>query len=170
MQFERAVLQDVEDSYKKIHERWRVSHGDVITFERNSRVAFTPLSKPMREATVALVSTGGVHLTDQRPYDMASRVGDMSLRFIPAEAQPRDLLFTHDHYDHTSADVDPNCMFPLEHLRSVAREGLIGSVAATHIGASGWIPRPGPFLKDAVPQIVDRFRADGVDVALLTGG
>src|SRR5688572_14822069 len=52
MQFERAVLGDVEDSYKKIHERWRVSHGDVITFERNSRVAFTPLRKSIREARV----------------------------------------------------------------------------------------------------------------------
>lgn len=170
MRFEELVLEDVERLYTEQHERWRVSHGDVITFVRNTRVAFTPPARPMAEATVAIISTGGVHLTSQPAYDMNARRGDQTIRFIPKVAAVEDLRFTHDHYDHGAADQDPNCMFPLEHLRAFEAAGLIGSAAKTHVGASGWIPQPAEFLATAVPAIAERFHADGVDVALLTGG
>jgi D-proline reductase (dithiol) PrdB len=170
MRFEHLALDDVERLYTEQYERWRVSHGPVITFARNLLVAFTPPVRPMAEATVALISTGGVHLVSQPAYDMSARSGDHTIRFIPKDAAVEDVRFTHDHYDHGAADQDPNCMFPLQHLRAFESAGIIGSAARTHVGASGWIPQPAEFLATAVPAIAERFRADGVDVALLTGG
>lgn len=170
MRFEHLVLDDVEHRYAEQHERWRVSHGHVITFERNVHVAFTPPARPMAEATVALITTGGVHLVSQPAYDMNARGGDTTIRFIPGDAAVDDLRFTHDHYDHGAADKDPNCMFPIAHLRAFEAAGLIGTAATTHVGASGWIPEPAEFLANAVPAIAERFRAEKVDVALLTGG
>jgi D-proline reductase (dithiol) PrdB len=101
---------------------------------------------------------------------MEDHAGDQTIRFIPGDVDLADLRFTHDHYDHTDADRDPNCMFPLERLRELEAQGVIGSVAATHASSSGFMPDPRPFLQDSVPQVVERFRADGVDVVLLTGG
>jgi D-proline reductase (dithiol) PrdB len=170
MRFEPVHLADVDQLYIRMHERWWASHGDVMTFVKNASLAFTRPARPMAEATVALVTTGGVHLKTQEPFDMASRVGDSSVRFIPNDAALADLWFTHDHYDHSSADVDPNCMFPLGHLRAFAAEGTIGAAAQTHAGLSGWIPRTEELVTATVPQIVARFKDEGVDVALLTGG
>lgn len=170
MRFEHHVLEDAERLYEEYHARWRISHGPVITFERNERVAFTLPARPMRGATVALISTGGVHLRTQPAYDMDDRMGDTTLRFIPRDAPIEDLRFTHDHYDHAAADRDPNCMFPLAHLLAFEAAGIIGQAAPSHVGASGWIPQPRAFLAQAVPTIVERFRSEGVDVALLTGG
>ncbi len=170
MRFERHILEDAARLYAAYHDRWRISHGPVIAFERNEHVAFTPPARPMAQATVALITTGGVHLRTQPAYDMEDRLGDMTLRFIPRETPAGELRFTHDHYDHASADRDPNCMFPLEHLRAFEAAGIIGRAAPSHVGASGWIPQPRTFLAHAVPAIVERFRAEGVDVALLTGG
>jgi D-proline reductase (dithiol) PrdB len=170
MRFEQVVLEDADGLYARQHERWRVSHGNVLVYAKNASIAFTTPAKPMARVTVAMVTTGGVHLATQPPYDMTSRTGDISIRLIPGDAQPSELLFTHDHYDHGGADQDPNCMFPLEHLRTLAAERRIGAVARTHVGASGWIPSPAAFLEQAVPQIVRRLAADLVDVVLLTGG
>ena len=170
MQYERVDLADVDQLYIRMHERWWASHGAVMVYIKNQSVAFTTPSKPKAQATVALVTTGGAHRKDQIPFDMTSRVGDPTVRFIPYDTPSADLLFTHDHYDHTSADKDPNCMFPLEHLRAFASEGVIGAVAPTHVGVSGWIPGPEALLKNTVPQIIERLKEDGVDVALLTGG
>jgi len=170
MEFERVELGDVENLYIRMHERWWSSHGEVMVYIKNQSVAFTPPAKPMRLATVALITTGGAHLNTQPPFDLTSRTGDSSVRFIPNDAPYGDLLFTHDHYDHTSADKDPNCMFPLEHLQALASERVIGASAPVHVGLSGWIPRPDALLKSSVPKIIERFKADAVDVALLTGG
>jgi D-proline reductase (dithiol) PrdB len=170
MEFERVTLADIDQLYIRMHERWWASHGDVMTYVKNQSLAFAVPSKPPSQATVALISTGGVHLQDQEPFDMVNRVGDSSVRFIPRDARLDDLLFTHDHYDHTGADRDPNCMFPLGHLRDFAAEGRIGAAAPSHAGLSGWIPRTEVLTKTTVPQIIERFKDEGVDVALLTGG
>jgi D-proline reductase (dithiol) PrdB len=170
MQFERVDLADVDQLYIRMHERWWASHGDVMAYVKNHTIAFTRPSKPASEATVALISTGGVHLRDQVPFDMKDRIGDSTARFIPGDASPGDLCFTHDHYDHTSADVDPNCMFPLAHLRAFAAEGRIGAAAPIHAGLSGWIPRTDTLTKATVPHIIAAFKDAGVDAALLTGG
>jgi hypothetical protein len=61
-------------------------------------------------------------------------------------------------------------MFPLEHLNAFTREGIVSTAAPVHAGFSGWIPRPSSLLTTSVPQVIERFKQDGVDVALLTGG
>jgi D-proline reductase (dithiol) PrdB len=170
MKFERLSVPNVDQLYIRMHETWWVSHGAAMTFVKNSSLAFTVPTKPLTEATVALVSAGGVHLKDQEPFDMENRLGDPSFRLIPGDAAPEDLRFTHDHYDHTNADRDPDCMFPLEALRALARDGRVGAVAPTHVGFTGWIPKTDVLIKESVPRVAERLRQDGVDVAVLTGG
>ena len=133
-------------------------------------IPFTQLTKPLAECTVALITTGGVHLTSQPPFDMADPDGDASLRAIPGDVALADLTITHDYYNHNSADQDVNVIFPLEHFRELARQGMIGQVARRHFGLMGHIE--GAHLRrlqeKTAPEIGAKLRADGVDFAFLT--
>jgi D-proline reductase (dithiol) PrdB len=171
MLVEPMVVADVEDEWAAWNSRCLVSHaaGNFIRY-RLDHVAFHRLVKPLHQVRVALASSGGVHCAHQVPFDMQSHAGDDSVRWIPWDTTARALRFAHDHYDHTAADNDPNCMFPLERLRDLARAAVIGSVAAEHVGFMGFIPNPSCFLSDVVPEVVARLRRDQVDAVVLSPG
>jgi D-proline reductase (dithiol) PrdB len=125
-------------------------------------IPWTPLRRPLAEATVALVSTSGVHLRDDHPFDLYS---DASYRLIPAGAEPGDLQLTHRGYDRRDAARDINLVFPLPRLRELAAERIIGRVAAEHYGFGLTVE-----LEDLLApgrELGQRLRAAGVDLALL---
>lgn len=94
-------------------------------------IPWTRLSRPISEARVAIVTTSGVHLTADRPFNLDS---DSSFRVIPRDAKAADLTITHQAYDRTDALRDINLVFPLERLRELEAEGVIGQVADEHFG------------------------------------
>lgn len=144
--------------------------GHELVPTRAEPLHWTPLAKPLSECTVALVSTGGVHLRTQEPFAVYEEVGDWSSRAIPGDADTRDLTVTHTHYATQDALDDVNVMFPLDRLRDLAAEGIVGRVAPVHFGLMGFIPDPTLLLSETVPAIARRLRDGGVDVVLLTAG
>lgn len=125
-------------------------------------IPWTPLRKPLSECTVVLVSTGGVHLRSDRPFNLNS---DSSFRVIPNDAQAEDLAISHQAYDRTDALKDINLVFPIERLRELAAEHVIGRLAANHygFGLMGSAKRLMPSLK----EVARRISESGVDLALL---
>jgi Glycine/sarcosine/betaine reductase selenoprotein B (GRDB) len=97
----------------------------------SEEIPWSPLQRPLREATVALVTTSGVHLRQDRPFELAS---DATFRIIPRTAEPGDLAISHEAYDRTDALRDVNLVFPLQRLREMETEGAIGRVADRHYG------------------------------------
>lgn len=154
-------------------ERWRgiVDRMHSATrFTPNDQVSWTPLAKPVSECTVALVTTAGVHLKTQRPYDLMNELGDPSFRHIPGTVQIDQLAVSHSHYDTTDANSDPNVVFPIDRLRELEAEGMVGRVANRHIGMMGWNPDGRRVKEETAPEIARVLREDGVDVAILTPG
>src|SRR5258708_4742449 len=96
-----------------------------------SEIPWTPLARPISEATVAIVTTSGVHLRRDKPFHLNS---DSSFRVVPRETKAADLTITHQAYDRTDALRDINLVFPLERLRELEAEGVIGRVADEHFG------------------------------------
>jgi D-proline reductase (dithiol) PrdB len=133
-------------------------------------IPFTRMDRPLRDARVALVTTGGIHLRSQPPYDMVNPDGDASFREIPAEVLLDELVITHKYYDHTDADRDPNVIFPLEHLRNLVRDGVLGSVSPRHFGFMGHIdgPKVAELVQRGAPEVAGKLKQDGVDCVLLT--
>lgn len=133
-------------------------------------IPFARLGKPLAESTAALITTGGLHLRSQPPFDMQDPDGDASLRVIPGDVKPTELTITHDYYNHSSAQRDLNVIFPLAHFRDLARMGVIGGVARRHFGLMGHIE--GEHLtrlrEKTAPEMAAQLRADRVDFALLT--
>lgn len=133
-------------------------------------IPFTPLDKPLSRATVALVTTGGIHLPAQTPFDMENPDGDASYREIPGDVDPAAITITHKYYDHTDADADVNVIFPLAHVRELVERGVIGGVAPRHFGFMGHIDgeQVAVLNEKTAPEVAAKLRADGVDFAFLT--
>jgi len=125
-------------------------------------IPWAPLRKPLTECTVVLVTTGGVHLRTDRPFKMNS---DSSFRVIPNGAQAEDLAISHQAYDRTDALKDINLVFPIERLRELAAEHVIGQLAENHygFGLMGSAKRLMPSIK----EVAGRISKSGVDLALL---
>ena len=139
------------------------------TFTSSEQIPWTPLRKPLRECRVALVTTGGVHLRTQQPFDMSNPLGDPSFRAIPAAVSPEELIITHDYYDHRDADRDINIVFPWQRLRELALKGLVGAVSPVHIGFMGHIDDEliAILQQQTAPDAARLLAQNQVDVALL---
>lgn len=127
-------------------------------------IPWTPLSKPLAQCRVALVTSCGVHLKTDPPFGPA----DASFRELPADLRPEEVAIAHPHYDHHAAETDLNVVFPLERLKALAAEGLIGSVAPRHYGFMGGLPDLAPVVDTYGPEVARRLKADAVDIVLLT--
>jgi D-proline reductase (dithiol) PrdB len=128
-------------------------------------IPWTPLKRPLREATVALIATGGVHLCADTPFVLKS---DASYRAIPRTATSADLCITHEHYDRRDAARDLNLIFPLERLLELEAQGIVGHVADTHYGF-GFVDNPHDLLSPGHELGIKLAKA-GVDLALLVPG
>jgi D-proline reductase (dithiol) PrdB len=96
--------------------------------------------------------------------------GDNSWRLIPGDVEANQLMVTHEHYDHSDADQDINCVFPIDRLRELAGEGIIAGVSDKHLGFMGYSQNFRDLYERAAPdmaKIILRSKADGV---ILTAG
>ena len=139
---------------------------DALSFDD---VPLARIRKPLRECRIALITTGGVHLRDQPPYDMADPRGDPTFRIIPAETPRARLAITHDYYDHADAERDLNILLPLGLFRELAARGWIGALATCY-GFMGHIepPHVATLLEVTAPQVAGKLKQERVDAVLLT--
>jgi D-proline reductase (dithiol) PrdB len=128
------------------------------------------LEKPLHAARIALVTSAGLSLPDQPPFDSSVRGGDWSFREIPADADLTALHIgqTSDAFDHRGIEADRNLAFPLDRLKELAQEGSVGTVAPRHYSLMGSIAAPGRLMARTAPEIARRLAADRVDGVLLT--
>jgi D-proline reductase (dithiol) PrdB len=130
-------------------------------------IPYTPRRRELRETVFALVSTAGVHLRAQEPFNLE---GDNSWRLIPGDVRSGDLMVTHAHYDHRHADQDINCVFPIDRLRELAAEGVIGGVGDKHLGFMGYSQQLRDLYERAAPEIAKMIERSRADAVLLTAG
>ncbi|HKB07960.1 MAG TPA: glycine/sarcosine/betaine reductase selenoprotein B family protein [Candidatus Polarisedimenticolia bacterium] len=125
-------------------------------------IPWTPLRKPIADCTVALISTGGVHLRGDHPFHLN---GDSTYRVIPGSARREDLAISHQAYDKTDALRDINLVFPIERLRELEAERVIGRLSDVHYGFG--LMGSAQKLMPAIKEVARRLGRSGVDLALL---
>ena len=130
-------------------------------------IPYTPRFRELSQSVVALVTTTGVHLREQEPYNIE---GDNSWRVIPGDVQTNQLMVTHDHYDHHDADQDINCVFPLDRLRELAAEGIIAGVSDKHLGFMGFSQNLRDLYERAAPEMAKIIARSKADAVVLTAG
>lgn len=128
---------------------------------------WTPVTMDLKDMKVALATAAGVHLKTDKRFNLA---GDTSYREIPGDALGTDLMVSHGGYDNGDVNKDVNCMFPIDRLNELAKEGFIGSVAPLHFGFMGGGGDQTAFTEETGPEIAAKLKAEGVDAVLLTAG
>lgn len=127
----------------------------------------TSLAKPLRECKLALLTTGGLHLKTDIPFDTKFKEGDCSYRILPGDVKHEDIMVTHESYDHTFINKDLNCVFPIDRMREYVREGKVKSLSEEHYSFMGHIYVTAPLLENS-RKAGKRLKELGVDIAFLT--
>ena len=135
-------------------------------------IPWTPVKKPVNDCSVALVTTAGVHLKTQKPFDMTDPLGDPSYRELPADTPEELYTITHDYYDHRDADKDMNVVFPIDRLKEMRDGGEIAEISEINFGLMGHISGRHIYtLINETSQCIAKSLKDAkVDAVLLTPG
>ncbi len=93
---------------------------------------------------------------------------DFRLDAVESDAPSDDFQIHDAYYDHSDADSDVNCVFPLDRLGELANEGTIGSVAPRlWSGFMGRIYRRRATIEQHAPALARELTHDEVDLFLL---
>jgi D-proline reductase (dithiol) PrdB len=136
-------------------------------------IPWTPVSKPLARSRVALLSTAGISMQGDPPFDMDSERkrpswGDPSFRRIRADATAADIDVNHLHINTAFIRRDLNVALPLDRLRELVDDGAVGSVADTHYSTMGYQGASTKVLeRETAPAIAAAMKSEEVDVALL---
>ena len=136
-------------------------------------IPWTPVGKPLSECKVALLSTAGLSMRDDEPFDMEYERqnptrGDSSWRRIRSDATADSIVANHLHIDTGFIERDLNVALPLDRLREAVAEGAVGAVADTHYSIMGFQGNDSSDLVEkSAPEIAASMRNEGVDLALL---
>ncbi len=123
-----------------------------------------PLEKPLSECRLGLIASGGVYIAGQRAFHYKD---DVSFRTIPTNVDTSDLRATHFAYDLDPARRDPNVVFPIDTLRGLVEDGVIGALADNAYTFMGGIYSSRRARDEVAPELARHLVADQVDVALL---
>ena len=152
--------------YPSLFRSW-VHRSKFIEF---SDSPWTPFGADISTCRLALVTTGGVHLKSQKPFDMKDPSGDPTFREIPGDTRPADLTITHNYYDHADADKDINIVFPIERVQELKQSEEIGDVNHRHFSFMGHIMHRHikTLMKETAPRVAAVLKSDKVDIVILT--
>lgn len=123
-----------------------------------------PLRKPLSQCRLGLIASGGIYITGQVAFHFKD---DTSFRVIPKDVRTADLRTAHFAYDQTDARCDPNVVFPIDTLRRLEREGVIGALADHAYTFMGGIYSARRVREELAPQLTTQLLAEEIDVALL---
>jgi D-proline reductase (dithiol) PrdB len=119
---------------------------------------------PLNKRRVAIITTAGLHGRHDRPFQMGP---DDYYRVIPGNVQANDLVMSHmaASFDRTGFQRDWNVVFPIDRLREMVAEGIIGSLADFHYSYNSI--RAQPDDPNPILGIADLLKKDYVNAALL---
>ena len=160
------------DSYRFISRASKRIMQAWVKREPHREIPWTTLSKPLDECTIALISSAGIALNEDKPFDQEGERrnpwwGDPSFRIIPQSATEADVGYYHLHLESSYAEEDINCVLPLRRLEELQAHGEIGRCAPSHYSIMGYILQPQELLEYTAPRIIKHLQDDKADAVIL---
>lgn len=134
--------------------------------DKADRVPLAPLRKPLSECRLAFVSTSGTQPRGSMPFDTVHPVGDYSFRRVPSASRVEELEIHQLKYPTASANRDLNVIFPIERLRELADEGVIGGLTENFYTFIGYNMDPERLERTLAEDIATAIAEEGADIAL----
>jgi D-proline reductase (dithiol) PrdB len=119
---------------------------------------------PLKQRHVAIVSTAALHARDELPF----LHGSPEFRELPAALAPAELRLSHVsiNFDRQGFQRDHNVVYPIDRLKELAAEGVIGAVADRHYSVMG--STDPATMAETVEALVARFKRDRIDAVLFS--
>ncbi len=136
-------------------------------------IPWTPMKNPLSQSTIALVTSAGMSLKTDPPFDMEREKkeatwGDRSYRAIPRGTTEKDIEVNHLHINTNWIKQDINVILPLTRMAEFEQERIIGRLAPTAYSFYGFQWQSNDFLKEAIEPISKRMKLEGVEGVLMT--
>ena len=115
---------------------------------------------------VALVTSAGLHRSGDRPF--SDGAGASEYRVIQGSVSASELVMSHlsSNFDRSGFQQDVNVVFPLDRLRELAADGVVGEVADFHYAFNG--SASVATLEAPAREVAAMLKKDRVDAVLLT--
>lgn len=154
------------DYMQAITERYRsLGYAPYRWFRAEDAPPWQPFSKPLSAARLGLLSTSGAYALGQVAYHYKD---DTSIRSIASDTPDAQLRFSHITENYlVDARRDPGCILPLAALRKLVGEGVIGKLADKVFSCMGGVYSQRRVREEVAPALLEAFRAERVDAALL---
>jgi len=139
----------------------------------SGQIPWTPFKKPMRDTTFSLMTSAGISMKHDPPFDMGREKreptwGDPGYREIRRDATEADLDVNHLHVNTDYIKRDVNVILPIHRFAEMEKEGIIGRLAPTCYSYYGFQMNPKALLEESMPHVASRMREEGVEAVLLT--
>ena len=139
----------------------------------HAEIPWAEVRKPLAESRLALLSTAGLSMRGDAPFDMEMErkrptQGDPSWRTLRSDATSASVEANHLHIDTGYIARDLNVALPLDRTRELVAEGVVGALADSHYSTMGYQGSDTSTLEnESAPQIAAAMRSEEVDLALL---
>jgi D-proline reductase (dithiol) PrdB len=163
----------IVDSYRFLPRSFIPMYESTGPAPGDDRPVWTPFEKRLAQARIALLTSAGMYLDGQPPFDDEREKaeptwGDPTHRVLPASLDGRSLAMMHLHINHEDVLADPEIALPLGGMAELVAEGRVGSLAPNHVsvmgyqqaGLEGW-------RNEAAPAIVELLRDQQTDGLIL---
>jgi D-proline reductase (dithiol) PrdB len=116
------------------------------------------------QSRVALLTSAALRLAQQQPFVPRE---DRSHRLVPSDPDAGELVIDHHSGIGTIPRQDPEIVFPQTALATLAKRGVIGSLAPVHVSFMGGLRCHEEIENEIAPAIASELARNGVDLALL---
>jgi len=147
--------------------------GRLSSHPTHPPIPWVPVTSPLAASRVALLSTAGISMKGDSSFDMEGERrrptwGDPSWRRVRSDATAADVEVNHLHINTEFIRRDLNVALPLDRLRELVADGVVGAMAETHYSTMGYQGSSTKVLEqETAPQIAAAMRSEEVDLALL---
>lgn len=172
---EQVLVDKTHNKYVSYIERTRAFYlaegfGNPYEWATNDETPFAPLTKPLAECRVALITTAAPYQPDKgdqgptAPYNNDAKFKDVYT--LPTDSTP-DLRISHIGYDRVNTvPEDMAAFFPLDRAKEAVASGRIGSLAPRFYAVPTLRSQRATTERD-VPAIIEMCREDAVDIAII---
>jgi hypothetical protein len=126
--------------------------------------AWTPVRGPLAASRVVLLTSAAVRQAAQPAFTPPE---DTSYRVVPMDADPSELRIDHRSPIGTDARLDLEVVVPRTTLASLAKRGVLGSVATAFLSFVGGTELQQQVEEELAPALAAEVRRLGGDLALL---
>lgn len=129
-----------------------------------TRHAWYPITKPLSELRVGLLSSAALRLTNQEPFIPRE---DLSYRRVPSDPGSGTIIIDHHSGIGTVPKQDPEIVFPRTALAALAADGTVGALSLWHFSFMGGVRRHQEIENELAPALAGELAKARIDLALL---